>query len=126
MASALMISPSSRCASSRARSDLPLAVGPTTAMTDTRAVFQMRLADWSGLNGRNVSGGHAPSRHRPADAVGLTPPGQLADPVPVCGGKQHRPHLGQGGAKLSAEVGVDLGQPSPLPRRQGRTYCIFI
>src|SRR5450631_509175 len=42
MASAFTISPPSRWARERARSDLPLAVGPTIAMTDTSAVSQMR------------------------------------------------------------------------------------
>src|SRR6478752_5951252 len=104
MASALTTSPASRSARASARSDLPLAVGPTTATTGRSPAAALSRS------GRARSA-TASEGDGPADAVGLAPEQDIPQPHTPGGGPGHqRPQVGAVRPHLTGQVEVDGGQ----------------
>src|SRR6476660_3373686 len=104
MASALTTSPASRSARASARSDLPLAVGPTTATTGRSPAAALSRS------GRARSA-TAPEGDGPADAVGLAPEQDIPQPHAPGGGAGHRrPQVGAVRSDLTGQVEVEGGQ----------------
>src|SRR6478609_7377438 len=109
MASALTTSPASRSARARARSDLPLAVGPTTARAGRSPAAALSRS------GRARSA-TAPEGDGPADAVGLAPEQDIPQPHAPGGGTGHqRPQVGAVRPDLTGQLEVNGCERTAVP-----------